>query len=256
MTATERSARSQHDELARLHRCLQAARSSGTYGAVWDDAEPLVTVPIATWNRAETLVDTAVESVLRQSYQRFEIVIVGDHCTDDTEARLQELDDPRIRFHNLARRSEYPADPRHRWMVSGAQPWNLAVEMGKGTWIAPLDDDDAFSDDHIEVLLGRALEGRFEMVYGRLERYWADSGERDEVGAYPPALGHIGMQAMIYLADLDFIECDPDSWVLDEPTDWNFIRRMRDAGVRIGFVDQVVGMLQTTHKAGHLDPGG
>ena len=54
-----------------------------------------VSVIIPTYNRAE-LVARAIRSVLRQTYQNFEIVVVDDCSTDDTEAIINEFDDNRI----------------------------------------------------------------------------------------------------------------------------------------------------------------
>jgi hypothetical protein len=48
------------------------------------------------------------------------------------------------------------------------------------------------------------------------------------------------MQAAIYLRALDFFECDPRSWAVDEPTDWNVIRRMRESGVYMAATEQAV----------------
>ena len=229
----------QRDDLPWLRRMLATVRQSQDYEALWSDREPLVSVRIATWNRAETLVDQAIASVLRQTYQRFEIVVVGDGCTDDTESRLQRVGDDRIRFHNLPVRSGYPDDPDQRWMVAGTPPANLAVSMASGSWIASLDDDDEFTDDHLEVLLEPALDGRFELFYGRFEGSWP--GVEDTVlGGVSTAAGQITMQATIYPRLLAFFEFDPESWMIDEPADWNLIRRMVMSGVRVGFTERVV----------------
>ncbi len=56
------------------------------------------------------------------------MLIVGDHCTDDTAERIAALGDPRIRFINLPARGVYPAEPFARWCVAGAAPMNHALE--------------------------------------------------------------------------------------------------------------------------------
>jgi hypothetical protein len=40
---------------------------------------------------------------------------------------------------------------------------------------------------------------------------------------------------------LAFFRYDVDSWRYGEPADWNMWRRMMEAGVRVGFVDRIVG---------------
>src|SRR5262249_1151961 len=46
-------------------------------------AEPLVSVCVATYNRAGLLTERCLPSVLGQTYRRFELIVVGDGCTDE-----------------------------------------------------------------------------------------------------------------------------------------------------------------------------
>ena len=48
------------------------------------------------------------------------------------------------------------------------------------------------------------------------------------------------MQAAIYHAGLRFMEYDTESWRVDEPGDWNLIRRMVAAGVRMAAIEDYV----------------
>ena len=241
-------AAAQRDAISWLQDQLAAIRHKNEYAALWDEREPLISVRMATWNRANVLVDRAIASVLRQTYDRFEVVIVGDGCTDDTEDRVRKLGDKRIRFHNLPFHTQYPEDPRHRWMVMGSLPRNVADHMAQGSWLAPLDDDDEFTDDHLEVLLATALQGRHEFAYGMIERRWTDIGLIDRVGSYPPASGAVGLQAAIYPRLFAFFSLDPLSWALDESHDWTLVRRMIEAGVRIGFTDRLVTRITTQRR--------
>src|SRR5437867_1805781 len=60
---------------------------------LYRETEPLVSVLIPTFDRADLLVERALASVLRQTYRRFEVVIVGDACTDHTRTSLERLGD-------------------------------------------------------------------------------------------------------------------------------------------------------------------
>ena len=62
---------------------------------------PLVSICIPTFNRGSILIDRAVKSALSQSYKNIELIIVGDHCTDNTAELLAKIKDPRLRFYNL-----------------------------------------------------------------------------------------------------------------------------------------------------------
>lgn len=241
------------DRIPELRARLLAARATEAYERILSEREPLISVRIATYNRAELLLERAIPSVLAQTYERFEVVIVGDGCTDDTDDRIRRLGDPRVRFVNLPHRTPYPEDPHQRWLVAGSHPMNVAAQLAKGSWIAPNDDDDEFTVDHLERLLTTALDGSFEMAYGK---YWVPERPGMEAharGLYPPQYGAFNFQTALYMSPLRFFEWEPDSWVLGEPGDWNLCRRMLKAGVRMGFVDDVV---ITVDQTGPRNRGG
>jgi cellulose synthase/poly-beta-1,6-N-acetylglucosamine synthase-like glycosyltransferase len=145
---------------------------------------PLISVRIPTYNRGKILTERTIPSVIRQTYQNFEIIIVGDHCTDNTEELLKDFNDERIKFYNLPERGKYPTNPQDRWMVAGVVPMNKGIELCAGDWIAPLDDDDEFSEDHLEMLLNYALEYDYEMVYGVVQMEMEPS-KWVNLGSYP-----------------------------------------------------------------------
>ena len=205
-----------------------------------NDKNPLISVRIPTYNRARILTERTIPSVLRQTYQNFEIIIVGDHCTDKTEERIKEFSDGRIKFYNLPKRGEYPMNPNDRWMVAGTKPANKGIELCSGDWIAPLDDDDEFSEDHLDVLLNYALEYDYQMVYGVVEME-KESGKWVKLGSYPLKYGGICHLSVLYHSKLKFFKYDINAWKYGEPGDWNMWRRMKEAGVSIGFIDKVVG---------------
>src|SRR3989442_337697 len=97
---------------------FQEERQSHRYQDVYEQPFPLVSVCIATYNRADLLVNRALRSVLNQTYRNIEVVVVGDCCTDSTEEQVTRLKDERVTFINLPKRGEYPQQPQWRWMVA------------------------------------------------------------------------------------------------------------------------------------------
>lgn len=92
-------------------------------------AEPRVTVFIPTYNRSKML-PKAIESILAQTFDDFELLIIDDGSTDDTPAVLARYDDPRIRL------EPNPSNlglPRTR---------NRAMQLARGEFLAYLDSDD------------------------------------------------------------------------------------------------------------------
>jgi len=204
------------------------------------DYLPLVSVIIPTYNRADVLLKRSIPSVLSQTYKNLEIIVVGDHCTDNTETEIRKIQDSRVKFINLLERGNYPTEPILRWWVAGVTPVNVGLQESKGDWIAHLDDDDEFSSDHIEVLLKFALKHNFEMVYGVVEMEKLD-GSWVKVGSPILRRGGIGRCSSLYRAYLKCFKYVINSWKMKEPADFNLWRRMKMAGVRIGFINMVVG---------------
>ena len=69
---------------------------------------PLVSIIIATYNRSQILINRTLPTVLSQTYNNIEVVIVGDHCIDNTPELLKDYPDNRVRFFDLKKRGKYP----------------------------------------------------------------------------------------------------------------------------------------------------
>jgi len=224
---------------------LTAVRQSRAYELLWKEREPLVSVRIATYNRPDLLVDRAITSVLAQTYERFEIVVVGDGCEPETGRALEKVGDPRVRYTNLPHRGAYPHDPRARWLVAGSHPMNTGAELATGTWLAPLDEDDEMEPDHLEVLIEAALNDRCEVTYGR-GMFFQHNGQSVPVSNSPPQRFDFNFGTSVYLRVLRFFEWHPLSWAVNHPGDWWVCKRMLDSGVRFGQVDRVVTLINQT----------
>ena len=99
---------------------------------------PFFTVIIPTFNRAAKL-PTCLNSVLFQSFANFEIVIIDNGSTDNTEKMLLEkFGDSRISYF-WQKGSGSPANPR-----------NQGIRKARGSWIAFLDSDDVWYPEKLE----------------------------------------------------------------------------------------------------------
>jgi len=88
-------------------------------------ATPTVSVIIATYNRSNVLA-IAIETVRAQSFQDWELLVIGDACTDDTGAVVAGFGDARIRFHNLAGNVGDQSDRTMRGCAKrGANIWHF-----------------------------------------------------------------------------------------------------------------------------------
>lgn len=111
--------------------------------------EPLVSTAIATFNRP-TLVARAIRSVLRQTVQDFEILVVDDGAVQSAEAAVRQFGDPRIRYIRHERNQGLPAAR------------NTAIRAARGRYMAFLDDDDEWLEQKLEKQL--PLLDRYEAI--------------------------------------------------------------------------------------------
>lgn len=215
------------------------ARREPSYRTAYEP-EPLVSVRIGAYRGGDLLFERALRSVREQTYPNLEVVVVCDGRDEETARRIEGLGDPRLRTVQRPRNGPYPEDRGARWRVAGTHPFNQAVALARGSWIAPIDQDDEWSQDHLEVLLEGARTSGAEVVYGVAE-VLLDDGSETYFGAWPPAEGDFGWQAAIYNAALSpFFLYDVNSHLLGEPADWNLARRMLEAGIAFEFVEKVV----------------
>ena len=96
---------------------------------------PTVSVIIPTYNRAR-LVGRAIQSVLNQTYQNFELIVIDDGSTDNTEEVVKGFRDERLHYIRLSEGSGGSAVPR-----------NTGLKTARGEYIAILDDDDSWLDE-------------------------------------------------------------------------------------------------------------
>ncbi len=227
-----------YEDTPRAAADLLRARRRPDYADAYGD-DPLVTVRIGAYHGGDILFERALASVRRQTHERWEAIVVCDGRDEETAARIVALGDPRIRCVQRPRNGPYPAERENRWRVAGTHPFNLAVALAEGAWIAPIDQDDEWEDDHLEVLLGAARRVGAEVAYG-VSRVVLDDGTETFFGSWPPRLGDFGFQTAIYHAGLSAFLYDANSYLVGEPADWNLARRMLEAGVSFEFVEAAV----------------
>jgi glycosyltransferase involved in cell wall biosynthesis len=238
---------------------LKLARLKFAKDYLEDEENPLVSVCIPTYNRGDILIQRSVSSVLDQSYQNFELIIIGDHCTDNTEHLLAELNDPRIRFYNLpVRKKRCPDVVEAHWLTGPVVAANKALGKVKGKWICRVDDDDTWTPDHIKKLLRFAQEGKYEFVSAQYEEErhgtrTIDKGvparspyytQKEEViTGYNPLIG--GVSTWFYRSYLSFIKFNIHCWrkKWNRVNDVDFSLRVFKAGVNMGFLTEVVSFV-------------
>jgi glycosyltransferase involved in cell wall biosynthesis len=97
---------------------------------------PQVTIAIPTYNRA-TLLGASLRSALAQKYHDFEILVLDNASTDNTEAVVKSFRDRRIRYIRSATN------------IGLFRNWNRAIELNQSPYLVILQDDDELLPDFI-----------------------------------------------------------------------------------------------------------
>lgn len=102
---------------------------------------PIVSVIIPTYNRAH-LVGRAIRSVLDQTYQDFELIVVDDGSTDNTKDVVKGFNDQRIRYLS------------HKQNMGSSMARNTGINATLGEYIAFQDSDDEWMPEKLEKQMG------------------------------------------------------------------------------------------------------
>lgn len=198
-----------------------------------NDPAPLVSVIIATFNWSSVL-RYAIASVQRQTFADFELLVIGDGCTDDSAEVVASFRDPRFHWENL---------PRNTGHQSAAN--NKGLDLARAKWIAYLGHDDLWMPNHLELLVhevGRAkadVAFSFTMVIGAPE-----CGGRKLFGAFARGKynrgAHLPPSALLHRKSL------VDQWgnwsdyrTTQGSPETNFLERIFDGGARFAAVAEI-----------------
>jgi glycosyltransferase involved in cell wall biosynthesis len=134
---------------------------------------PFFTVIIPTYNRAELLRE-AIQSVLDQTFEDFELIIIDDHSTDNTSEVVSSFNDNRIKY-IMNDRTKGPAGAR-----------NTGIFKARGDWITFLDSDDIWLPEKLEVQFKKIQERdeTVKFIYAGYAIY--DFEKKKEVASYLP----------------------------------------------------------------------
>ena len=112
----------------------------------------LVSVIMPTYNCAR-FIRQAIDSVLSQTYINWELLIVDDCSTDETESIVRSFDDPRIRY------------MRNTQNMGAALTRNRALKEAKGRYIAFLDADDLWLPEKLEKQVAFMEQNGYAFTY-------------------------------------------------------------------------------------------
>lgn len=124
----------------------------------------LVSIITPTYNCGSFIAET-INSVLSQTYQNWEMIIVDDCSSDNTKEVVERYKDSRIKYHCLEKNS------------GAAIARNTALRMANGRWIAFLDSDDLWRPEKLEKQLRFMTENNYGFSYHKYSEIDEDSRE-------------------------------------------------------------------------------
>jgi glycosyltransferase involved in cell wall biosynthesis len=112
-------------------------------------SDPLVSIIIPCYNAGAYIGDT-LRSIIDQTYQNIEIIVIDDGSTDDSVERIQEINDKRIHILHQPNRGQGAAS-------------NTGFQLSRGEYIKFFDADDIMCQEHVELQV-RKLNGRKDAI--------------------------------------------------------------------------------------------
>ncbi len=150
------------------------------------EAQPLVTVLTPTYNRALFL-PSAIQSVLAQSHQALELIVIDDGSTDETPAVLAAVRDPRLRCIRTA----------HRGIGAAL---NAGLAVAAGAFIARLDSDDIWLPSMLaDQLAAFAACPDVDVVYGRSQVIDAAGVRQRAYWGHPLRFPDDALRSLLYV---------------------------------------------------------
>src|SRR5690554_5671170 len=117
------------------------------------DTTPLVSVVIPTYNRSKELA-RAIKSVLNQTYQNFEILVIDDGSEENLRVVCDSFNDQRIKF------------LRNDTHTNANVARNRGIKEAQGEYIAMLDSDDEYLPHHLSRRIEKMSEWGCDGIFG------------------------------------------------------------------------------------------
>jgi glycosyltransferase involved in cell wall biosynthesis len=182
---------------------------------------PRFTVIIATYNWS-TVLPYSIGSVLGQTFHDFELLVIGDGCTDDSEQVVRAIEDERVSWINIARAGHQ----------SG--PNNEGLRRARGEYVAYLGHDDLWLPHHLQVL-GAALDAGADVAHAAAAVIMEDGTAHHASTLFPTSSAHRRSITEVTGGWGDFRRLT----ILPEEDFWN---RAHAAGMRFAFVPRLTAI--------------
>ena len=122
----------------------------------------MISVIIPTYNRAN-LIRRAINSVLNQTYQNFEVIVVDDGSTDNTSLEIKRIQDNRIKYIKLIENK------------GGSNARNIGIKNARGKYISFQDSDDLFYPNKLEKQIQNIIIKKSNLDFCKIKVFYNSS---------------------------------------------------------------------------------
>ena len=189
----------------------------------------LVSVVVPTYNRAGKLMD-CVNSIIRQTYENLQIIIVDDGSTDDTEAVVRGIPDGRIVYVKQENGGACVAR-------------NNGISHSEGAYIAFNDSDDVWNADKISRQLAFIQNSDYDMIFCGMNRtvngaaqFFPPVREKYEALTLERELAESQVSTQTIMIRTEVADAVRFDTSFKRLQDWDFTLRVLENGYRVGFL--------------------
>ena len=114
-----------------------------------------ISIIIPTYNRAN-LITRSINSVINQTYNNIEILVIDDGSTDNTKNEIDKINDSRVRYIKLRKNK------------GGSFARNIGIKKARGEYISFQDSDDIFHKDKLEKQINNLIENKSDLDFCKI----------------------------------------------------------------------------------------
>lgn len=198
---------------------------------------PLVSVIIPTYNRG-FIIEKSINSVLNQTYENFELIIVDDGSTDKTEEVICAINDTRINYIKLE---------KNCGMCCAR---NIGTKHSKGDYIAIHDSDDLWVNNKLEKHINFMIDSKADLSFSKMKRHYL-GGRSVIVPDKTPDITNNLLQNLLrgnFIPSITMFmtrnmanKLEFDNSV-KRFTDWDYAIRAVKSGYKIGFIPEILAI--------------
>jgi glycosyltransferase involved in cell wall biosynthesis len=193
-------------------------------------SSPRVTAIIPTYNWSSVL-RYAIGSVLRQTFADFELLVVGDGCTDDSGQVVAAMNDSRVRWINLPNHTQHQSAPN-----------NEGLRQARGEIIAYLGHDDLWLPHYLAAIVEAFDRTNTDLAYALAINVAPDGA----VWPVIPRPAYGSFSSPLSMAHMKRVTDEMGGWrdyrELSDPPDVELWRRAYSRGYRFTFVPRLTGI--------------